>query len=156
MVMEHHAPAAPSQTNPSELMICVAPCFCPTSKRSTLGFQTDVRRRGVQELAVMWDVLRRRDGAVALVRESLGRGIGKTSVYRAVQSVAEPVPGMKQRHRCEGDRTEAVGADVTSVRWKGTWLTLGSGVDAITGLTVWKPMSLNPWNGRCRRLHDGA
>jgi hypothetical protein len=81
-------------------------------------------------------VLGRRYGAVARVLERLGRGMGKTRVYRAVQAVAENVPSMKQSHVCEGDRTEAGGAEVTSVRWKGIWLMVGIGVDAMHGLTV--------------------
>jgi len=75
-------------------------------------------------------------GAVAIVLESLGIGIGKTSVYRAVQAVAAKVPGMKQSHLLDGYRTGAVGADVTSVRCGGKWLPLGVSVDAITGMTL--------------------
>jgi len=90
----------------------------------------------VSGLAVMRYVLGRRYGAVARVLERLGRGMGKTRVYRAVQAVAENVPSMKQRPLCEGDRTEAGGAEVTGVRWKGPWLMVGIGVDAMHGLTV--------------------
>jgi len=90
----------------------------------------------VRGLAVMLYVLGLSYGAVALVLESLGIGIGKTSVYRAVQAVAEKVPGMKQSNLLEGYRTEAVGADVTSVRCKGKWVMLGICVDAMNGLTL--------------------
>ncbi len=76
------------------------------------------------------------DGAVAIVLESLGIGIGKTSVYRAVQAAAEKVPGMKQAHLPDGYRTRAVETDVTSVRCGGKWLPLGVSVDAITGMTL--------------------
>jgi len=41
------------------------------------------------------------DGAVAIALESLGIGVGKTSVYRAVQAAAEKAPGMKQAHRIQ-------------------------------------------------------
>ena len=75
-------------------------------------------------------------GAVAIVLGSLGIGIGKTSVYRAVQAVAAKVPGMKQSHLLDGYRTGAVGADVTSVRCGGKWLPLGVSVDALTGMTL--------------------
>jgi transposase-like protein len=75
-------------------------------------------------------------GAVALVLEALGVGIGKSSVYRAVQAVAEKVPGMKQQKLLDDYRTNAVGADVTSVRCKGKWLSLGISVDAVTGMTL--------------------
>jgi transposase-like protein len=90
----------------------------------------------VSGLAVMLYILGLSYGAVAIVLESLGIGIGKTSVYRAVQAVAEKVPGMKQSHLLDGYRTEAVGADVTSVRCGGKWLPLGISVDAVQGLTL--------------------
>ena len=87
-------------------------------------------------LAVMLYVLGLSYGAVSLVLEALGIGIGKSSVYRAVQAVAERVPGMKQGKLLDGYRTGAVGADVTSVRCKGKWLPLGISVDAVTGMTL--------------------
>jgi transposase-like protein/ribosomal protein S27AE len=90
----------------------------------------------VSGLAVMLYILGLSYGAVSIVLESLGIGIGKTSVYRAVQAVAEKVPGMRQTHLLEGYRTGAVGADVTSVRCGGKWLPLGISVDAIQGLTL--------------------
>lgn len=87
-------------------------------------------------LAVMLYVLGLSYGAVALVLAALGIGIGKTSVYRAVQAVAQKVPGMKQEKLLDGYRTGAVGADVTSVRCQGKWLPLGISVDAVSGLTL--------------------
>ena len=75
-------------------------------------------------------------GAVEIVLNSLGIGIGKTSVYRAVQAAAEKVPGMKQKKLLEGYRTKAVGADVTSVRCNGKWIPLGISVDATNGITL--------------------
>jgi transposase-like protein len=90
----------------------------------------------VSGLGVMLYILGLSYGAVAIVLETLGIGIGKTSVYRAVQAVAEKVPGMKQSHLLDGYRTGALGADVTSVRCGGKWLALGISVDAITGMTL--------------------
>lgn len=90
----------------------------------------------VSGLGVMLYLLGLSYGAVAIVLESLGIGIGKTSVYRAVQAAAEKVPGMKQAHLLDGYRTGAVGADLTSVRCGGKWLPLGISVDAITGMTL--------------------
>ena len=90
----------------------------------------------VSGLAIMLYVLGLSYGAVAIVLETLGIGIGKTSVYRAVQSAAEKVPGMKQTNLLNGYRTGALGADVTSVRCGGKWLPLGISVDAITGMTL--------------------
>jgi hypothetical protein len=63
-------------------------------------------------------------------------GIGKTSVYRAVQSVAEQVPGLKREKLLSGYKTKALGADVTSVRCKGEWVTVGIVVDAVNGMVL--------------------
>lgn len=87
-------------------------------------------------LAVMLYVLGLSYGAVAIVLTALGIGIGKTSVYRAVQAVAQKVPGMKRERLLEGYRTGALGADITSVRCNGKWLPLGISVDAVSGLTL--------------------
>jgi len=90
----------------------------------------------VNGMAVMMYLLGLSYGAVEIVLNSLGMGIGKTSVYRAVQEVAQRVPGMKQEKRLDGYRTKAVGADVTSVRCNGTWVTVGIAVDAINGMVL--------------------
>lgn len=87
--------------------------------------QTSMR---VQGMAVMLYILGLSYGAVELVLGSLGVGIGKASVYRAVQSTAEKVPGMKQKNLLTGYKTKAVGADVTSVRCNGKWVQLGVSV----------------------------
>jgi hypothetical protein len=68
--------------------------------------------------------------------EALGLWIGKTTVYEAVQTVAERVPGMKQSNLLEDYRTPALGADLTSVKCNGKWLPLGVTVDVLTGLTL--------------------
>jgi len=75
-------------------------------------------------------------GAVELVLSSLGVGLGKTSVYRAVQFVAEKVPGMRQKNLLTGYKTKAVGADVTSVRCAGKWMQIGIRVDAVNGMVL--------------------
>ncbi len=75
-------------------------------------------------------------GAVELVLSSFGVGIGKTSVYRAVQFAAEKVPGMKQKELLTGYKTKAVGADVTSIRCNGQWLPIGISVDAVNGMVL--------------------
>jgi transposase-like protein len=87
-------------------------------------------------LAVMLYVLGLSYGAVVLLLEALGLWIGKTTVYEAVQAVAERVPGMKQTRLLEEYRTPALGADLTSVKCNGKWLPLGVTVDALTGLTL--------------------
>jgi hypothetical protein len=75
-------------------------------------------------------------GAVAIFMGSLGIAISKTSVYEIVQEVAKKVPGMQQKQLLKGYQTKAVGADLTSVRCKGEWLTLGVSVDAVKGITL--------------------
>lgn len=95
--------------------------------------QTSLR---VQGMAVMLYILGLSYGAVELVLVSLGVGLGKTSVYRAVQSTAEKVPGLKQKNLLSGYKTKAVGADVTSVRCNGKWVQLGISVDAVNGMVL--------------------
>jgi transposase-like protein len=90
----------------------------------------------VNGMAVMMYLLGLSYGAVEIVLSSLGMGIGKTSVYRAVQEVAKQVPGMKRENRLDGYQTKAVGADVTSVRCNGVWVTIGIAVDAINGMVL--------------------
>jgi len=90
----------------------------------------------VNGMAVMLYVLGLSYGAVELVLDSLAIGIGKSSVYRAVQAAAEKVPGMKQTKLLDGYRTKAVGADVTSVRCNGQWVPIGIVVDAINGFVL--------------------
>ena len=87
-------------------------------------------------MAVMLYLLGLSYGAVVLMLEALGLWIGKTTVYEAVQAVAERVPGMKQANLLQDYRTPALGADLTSVKCKGKWLPLGITVDAITGMTL--------------------
>ncbi len=87
-------------------------------------------------MAVMLYILGLSYGAVELVLGSLGIGIGKTSVYRAVQFAAKKVPGMKQKDLLAGYKTKAVGADVTSIRCNGKWIPIGISVDAINGMVL--------------------
>ncbi len=95
--------------------------------------QTSMRICG---MAIMLYILGLSYGAVELVLVSLGVGIGKTSVYRAVQSAAEKVPGMKQKNLLTGYKTKAVGADVTSVRCNGKWAQIGISADAVNGMVL--------------------
>jgi transposase-like protein len=90
----------------------------------------------VNGMAVMLYLLGLSYGAVEIVLSSLGMGIGKTSVYRAVQAVIRQVPGMKREKLLEGYQTKAVGADVTSVRCNGVWVTVGIAVDATNGMVL--------------------
>lgn len=90
----------------------------------------------VNGMAVMLYLLGLSYGAVELVLSSLGIGIGKSSVYRAVQAVVKQVPGLKREKLLKGYQTQAVGADVTSVRCNGQWVTVGIAVDATNGMVL--------------------
>ena len=57
--------------------------------------QKQISKR-VNGMAVMLYILGLSYGAVEIVLNSLGMGIGKTSVFRAVQGVADQVPGLKR------------------------------------------------------------
>jgi transposase-like protein len=97
--------------------------------------QKQISKR-VNGMAVMMYILGLSYGAVEIVLSSLGMGIGKTSVYRAVQSVAKQVPGLKREKLLSGYKTKAIGADVTSVRCNGNWVTFGIVVDAVNGMVL--------------------
>jgi hypothetical protein len=97
--------------------------------------QKQISKR-VNGMAVMLYILGLSYGAVEIVLNSLGMGIGKTSVFRAVQAVAEQVPGLKREQLLDGYKTKAVGADLTSVRCNGEWLTVGIAVDATNGMVL--------------------
>jgi transposase-like protein len=90
----------------------------------------------VKGLGVMLYVLGLSYGAATLMLAALGVWISKATVYRAVQSTAERVPGMKREQLLAGYRTKALGADVTYVKCKGRWLPIGITVDAINGLVL--------------------
>ena len=97
--------------------------------------QKQISKR-VNGMAVMMYILGLSYGAVEIVLGSLGMGIGKTSVFRAVQAVAKQVPGLKRETLLGGIKTKAVGADVTSVRCNGRWVTVGIAVDAVNGVVL--------------------
>jgi len=97
--------------------------------------QKQISKR-VNGMAVMMYILGLSYGAVESVLNSLGMGIGKTSVYRAVQAVIQQVPGLKREKLLGGYQTKAVGADVTSVRCNGKWVIIGIVVDAINGMVL--------------------
>jgi len=112
-----------------------AKCGC-TFRVYPQGVSKKQISKRVNGIAIMLYVLGLSYGAVEIVLISLGIGIGKTSVYRAVQAAAEKVPGMKREKLLDGYRAKAVGADITSVRCHGKWLQLGICVDAVNGMTL--------------------
>ncbi len=91
----------------------------------------------VNGMGVMLYLLGLSYGAVELMMESLGLAIGKSSVYRAVQGVAEKVPGLsKEELKARQYKTRAVGADITSIRCNGKWIPIGIVVDATNGIVI--------------------
>lgn len=113
---------------------------CLNCQRTFRNYPQGVNRKQFSQrvvgMAVMLYLLGLSYGAVVLMLEALGIWIGKTTVYEAVQAVAQQVPGMKQGNLLQGYRTRALGADITSVKCKGKWLPLGVTVDALTGMTL--------------------
>jgi hypothetical protein len=96
--------------------------------------QTSARLKGV---AVMFYVLGMSYGAVAAALTALGWPLSKVAVYYAVQAAGAAVAGLRREavHR-GGARVVALGADLTSVRCAGQWLTVGVGVDAVRGTVL--------------------
>jgi transposase-like protein len=100
------------------------------------GVQSSQVSQRVKGVAVMLYMLGLSYGAVSLMLEALGIPLGKTSVYRAVQVAGETVPGMKRTEILSGYETKAIGADLSGVKCKGKWLSIGVIVDSINGLVL--------------------
>ena len=96
--------------------------------------QTSARLKGV---AVMSYVLGMSYGAVAEALAALGFPLSKVAVYNYVQAAGAAVPGLRREAvRHGGGRVVAVGADLTSVKCAGRWLTVGVSVDAVDGVAL--------------------
>jgi transposase-like protein len=100
------------------------------------GVTHDQTSQRVKGLGVFLYLLGLSYGAASLTLEALGVYMARSSVYAAVQAAAEKVPGMKRHEVFAGIRTPALGGDVTSVKCKGEWLSLGLSVDDTTGLVL--------------------
>ncbi len=114
---------------------------CPRCERTfrlyPLGVshnQTSARLKGV---AVMFYVLGMSYGAVAIALEALGCPLSTVAVYNAVQEAGAAVVGLRREAvRRGGGRIVGLGADLTSVRCGGQWLTVGVSVDAVQGTVL--------------------
>lgn len=98
--------------------------------------QTSARLRG---LGVLLYLLGLSYGAVALALEALGHSLSKVAVYNAVQAAGAKVPGLRRAAVTPapgGRAVAALGADLTSVRCHGEWLTVGVSVDALGGAAL--------------------
>jgi hypothetical protein len=96
--------------------------------------QTSARLKGV---AVMFYVLGMSYGAVASALSALGWPLSKVAVYYAVQEAGAAVAGLRREAvRHGGGRVVGLGVDLTSVRCRGEWLTVGISVDAVQGTVL--------------------
>jgi transposase-like protein len=96
--------------------------------------QTSARLKGV---AVMFYVLGMSYGAVATALAALGWPLSKVAVYYAVQEAGAAVAGLRREAVARGGgRIVALGADLTSVRCGGQWLSVGVSVDAVRGTVL--------------------
>jgi hypothetical protein len=96
--------------------------------------QTSARLKGV---AVMFYVLGMSYGAVATALTALGWPLSKVAVYYAVQDAGAAVVGLRREAvRHGGGRIMGVGVDLTSVRCRGAWMTVGVSVDAVQGTVL--------------------
>ena len=110
-------------------------CGC-TFRVYPQGVQKSQVSQRIKGIGVILYLLGLSYGAVALMMEVLGVYLSKSSVYRTVQATAEAVPGMKHAGLLQGYRTKAIGADLTSVKCNGKWLSIGVVVDPINGLVL--------------------
>ncbi len=96
--------------------------------------QTSAR---LKDVAVMFSVLGMSYGAVATALAALGWPLSKVAVYYAVQEAGAAVAGLRREAVARGGgRVAALGADLTSVRCAGRWLTVGIAVDAVRGTVL--------------------
>jgi hypothetical protein len=96
--------------------------------------QTSARLKGV---AVMFYVLGMSYGAVSTALGALGWPLSKVAVYYAVQEAGAAVAGLRREAVAwGGGRVIGLGADLTSVRCAGQWLTVGVSVDAVRGTAL--------------------
>jgi len=114
---------------------------CPrcgrTFRRYPVGVSHDQTSDRLKGLAVLFYVLGMSYGAVAIALEALGCPLSKVAVYNAVQAAGARVAGLRREAvRRGGGRVVGLGADLTSVRCAGQWLTVGVGVDAVGGLAL--------------------
>ena len=104
-----------------------------------LGINDDQTSTRLKGLAVLFYIMGLSYGAVSLVLEALAHPLGKTAVYYAVQAAGERVAGLRRaevRVSTIRPRVAALGADLTGVKCKGAWLTVGVTTDALAGTTL--------------------
>lgn len=104
-----------------------------------VGIRQDQISTRLKGISILLYLLGLSYGAVSDALTALGWTFSKTAVYNAVQAAGERVPDLRRAAvsiPSTGTPLTALGMDVTSVKCAGQWLTLGVGVDAISGVTV--------------------
>jgi transposase-like protein len=114
---------------------------CPRCGRTfrvyPVGVSHDQSSARLKGLAVLFYVLGMSYGAVAIALDALGCPLSKVAVYNAVQAAGARVAGLRRDAISRGGgRVLGLGADLTSVRCHGAWLTVGVSVDAVRGLAL--------------------
>ena len=111
--------------------------YCQKCRRTFRVYPQGVCKKQFSQralgLATMLYVMGLSYGATAAVMTALDIVISKSTVYRVVQRICQQVPGLKQEGMISGYTTPALGADLTSIRCNGQWLTLGICVDETNG-----------------------
>ena len=98
--------------------------------------QSSARLKG---LGVLLYLLGLSYGATALALEALGHPLSKSAVYYAVQAAGEKVPGLRRdvvSLPVGKSRVAVLGADLTSIKCNGEWLSVGVSVDAQEGIAL--------------------
>jgi len=114
---------------------------CPRCGRTfrvyPVGVSHDQTSDRLKGMAVLLSVLGLSYGAVALALAAFGAPLSKVAVYNAVQAAGARVAGLRREAvRRGGGRVLGLGADLTSVRCGGAWLTVGVSVDAVQGTAL--------------------
>jgi transposase-like protein len=100
------------------------------------GITQAVITRRLKSIGVMLYLLGLSYRGVEDALTALGHPMCANTVYNAVQEAAERIPGLKQERVFEEKRTVALGADITGVKVKGKWVSLGLAVDDVEGIVL--------------------
>ena len=114
---------------------------CPRCGRTfrvyPLGVSHDHTSARLKGIAVMFYVLGMSYGAVATALAALECPLSKVAVYYAEQEAGAAVARLRREAAGRGGgRVVALGADLTSVRCRGAWLTVGVSVDVVDGVAL--------------------
>ena len=114
---------------------------CPRCGRTfrvyPVGVSHDQASARLKGIAVMFYALGMSYGAVASALAALEWPLSKVAVYYAVQEAGAAVARLRREAVGRGGgRVVALGADLTGVRCRGAWLTVGLSTDAVDGVAL--------------------